>query len=133
LLGKGEAQQGGKEKPSLLADALEAVLAAVYLDGGIPAARRLIRRWFAERLGAAAPLAWQDNKTALQELVQARFKDSPVYRLVEETGPSHERRFLMELSVGGRVLARGEGATKKQAAQAAARRALQILQAEEEG
>jgi ribonuclease-3 len=132
LLGRGEARQGGRDKPSLLADALEAVLAAVYLDGGIRAARALIRRWFAPMLQSPAAFAWQDSKTALQELVQARYKVSPAYHLVEESGPSHAKRFCMEIRLGERVLAQGEGGTKKEAAQDAARRALAAMAGEDE-
>jgi len=131
LLGKGEARQAGQHKPSLLADALEAVLAAVYLDGGFAAARRLIRRWFTPRLVSSAGPARQDSKTALQELVQKRYKIPPTYRVVEESGPSHERRFLLEIRLGDEVLAQGEGLTKKEAAQAAARLALEVLSKDE--
>ena len=127
LLGRGEVRQAGHEKPSLLADALEAVLAAAYLDGGFRKAQRLVNRWFAPIVTQQDSLSWQDYKTALQELIQARHKLSPTYHLLEETGPSHARSFLVELRLGETILARGEGPSKKQAEQRAARLALEKL------
>jgi ribonuclease III len=133
LLGRGEQHQAGHEKPSLLADALEAVLAAAYLDGGFKKAQRLVNRWFAPILAQQGPLAWQDPKTALQELLQARHKLAPTYHLVEESGPSHARLFRVELRLGEKALAQGEGPSKKQAEKRAAEEALKLLQAEEGG
>jgi ribonuclease-3 len=112
-----------------LADALEAVLAAVYLDGGLEAAARLTSRWFKPALESGLP--WQDFKTALQEYTQSRFKASPAYHLVAESGPGHARHFLMEVRLQETPLAQGEGRTKKQAAQQAAARALEILQGQD--
>jgi ribonuclease-3 len=129
LLGKGEERQAGHQKPSLLADALEAVLAAVYLDGGLEAAARLTERWFNPLLETARP--WQDFKTALQEFTQARHKASPSYHLLAENGPGHARHFQVEVRLQDVPLARGEGPTKKQAAQVAAGRALKILQGDQ--
>jgi ribonuclease III len=131
LLGRGEEQQGGRRKPSLLADALEAVLAAVFLDGGLGAARDLVRRWFDPLLRREGDLAWHDPKTALQELAQIRFKTSPVYHLLEESGPGHEKHFRVEVLLGERVLSQGGGSTKKRAEQEAARLALAVLRQEE--
>jgi ribonuclease-3 len=130
LLGRGEERQGGRKKLSLLADALEAVLAAVFLDGGLAAAQNLTRRWFGPLIRRQEGLAWQDDKTALQELAQARYKIAPTYHLLAETGPGHERSFRVELRLGDRPLAKGEGPTKKQAEQQAARRALAVLREE---
>ncbi len=130
LLGRGEERQAGRQKPSLLADALEAVLAAAYLDGGFKTARRLVSRWFAPVLAEQAHLTWQDAKTALQELTQARHKLSPTYHLLEESGPSHARHFTVELCLGETPLAQGEGPSKKQAEQQAAQRALEKLRQE---
>jgi len=127
LLGRGEEQQAGREKPSLLADALEAVIAAVFLDGGLQAADRLTRRWFTPLLGDLAESPWQDFKTRLQELTQARGEGSPHYTLRSERGPSHARLFEVEVCLGERPLARGQGRTKKQAEQMAARQALETL------
>ncbi len=127
LLGRGEEQQAGREKPSLLADALEALMAAVFLDGGLKAAEELTRRWFTPLLGGLTESPWQDFKTRLQELTQARFKGSPTYTLLSESGPSHARQFLVEVRLGERSLAQGQGRTKKQAEQMAARLALETL------
>jgi len=132
LLGRGEERQAGRQKPSLLADALEAVLAAAYLDGGFKTAQRLVSRWFAPILAEQAHLTWQDAKTALQELTQARHKQSPIYHLLEESGPSHARHFTVELRLGDTALAQGEGPSKKQAEQQAARRALRKLTEDKE-
>ncbi len=131
LLGRGEESQAGREKPSLLADALEAVLAACFLDGGLKAAQKVTRSWFGPLLETNARLSWQDFKTALQEFTQARYKLSPSYHLLEESGPSHHRRFRVEVRLGLEPLAQGEGPSKKQAAQMAARLALERLEEEE--
>jgi len=133
LLGRGEESHAGREKPSLLADALEAVLAAAFLDGGLRAAEKLTRRWFRSLLPSLGTLPWQDFKTTLQEVAQARHKTSPTYHLVAESGPAHNRYFLVEVRLLGRPLARGEGHTKKQAAQTAARLALERLREESGG
>ncbi len=127
LLGRGEEAQAGREKPSLLADALEAVLAAVFLDGGLEAADALTRRWFTPLLAGLGESPWQDFKTRLQELTQARHQGSPTYALLSESGPSHVRVFEVEVCLGKRPLARGQGRTKKQAEQLAAREALDML------
>ncbi len=132
LLGRGEESQAGRDKPSLLADALEAVLAACFLDGGLKAAQTLIHRLFVPLLETQARLSWQDFKTALQELTQARYKLSPSYHLLEESGPSHHRRFRVEVRLGPEPLAQGDGPSKKQAAQMAARLALERLEGEEQ-
>jgi len=128
LLGRGEEQQAGRDKPSLLADALEAVLAAVFLDGGLKAAAGFTHRLFAPHLESLAAPSWQDFKTALQEFTQARYKTSPTYQLLSESGPGHARHFLVEVTLLDRPLARSEGRTKKQAEQGAARQALELLQ-----
>jgi ribonuclease-3 len=127
LLGRGEEHQAGRDKPSLLADALEATLAAVFLDGGLKAAQALTRRLFGPCLATLGAPDWQDFKTALQEFIQARYKTSPTYRLLEESGPGHARHFQVEVEFLGQPLAQGEGRSKKQAEQRAARQALEIL------
>ena len=127
LLGRGEELQAGREKSSLLADALEAVVAAIFLDGGLEAAAALTCRWFQPLLGRLAESPWQDFKTRLQELSHAGYKDSPTYRVLSESGPSHARQFLVEVRLGERPLARGQGRTKKQAEQMAAKEALETL------
>ena len=120
-LAVGESRSGGHAKASLLADAFEAVLAAVYLDAGIEAAREAVRRLLGEEIAALAPSALpaRDAKTALQELVQARDGALPEYRLLSEGGPDHEKRFVYEVSAAGDA-ATGEGSSKKEAQRAAA-------------
>ncbi|MGQ9920646.1 MAG: ribonuclease III [Desulfobacca sp.] len=130
-LGRGEEQQAGHQKPSVLADALEALIGAVYLDGGYAAARAVVLALFAASLAALGhEVVTQDYKTALQEYVQKLFKMSPEYRLVQESGPAHARRFVVEVWVAGTPLGQGEGNSKKQASQRAAHQALLQLQKE---
>jgi ribonuclease III len=122
-LGRGEAASGGADKDSILADTLEAVVGAVYLDQGFASAYDLVERLFGARLrelaGHGAAL---DYKTSLQELVAARFDDLPRYE-VSDTGPDHAKTFTAEVRVDGGVVGRGVGASKKQAEQDAAREA----------
>jgi ribonuclease-3 len=127
LLGKGEAAAGGRRKRSILSDALEAVLGAVYLDGGPLAAHDLVARHFGERVADLATLlVGVDHKTALQEVVARLYESSPTYALAED-GPDHAKRFRAAVSVAGEVLGEGEGRSKKQAEQAAARAAREHL------
>ena len=128
-LGRGEEAGGGRKRISILADATEAVFAAVYLDGGIGAASQLIHRVLldAEREEAVEERR-RDYKTALQELVQRTPGRAITYQLVEETGPDHCRVFVMEVSVDGQAAGRGEGRSKKEAEQAAARAALEAME-----
>ncbi len=126
-MGKGEERSGGRKKRSILAGAFEALLGGVYWDGGYNAARRIVELYFAPDI-AERKLGLQDYKTRLQEISQMLFHAPPVYRLVEETGPDHAKRFVTEIVVGGQILGRGEGRSKKQSEQEAARMALQELQ-----
>lgn len=126
-MGKGEERSGGREKKSILAGAFEALLGAIYWDGGYEPARRVVERYFLPDV-EEKKLGQQDYKTRLQEISQMLFHEPPVYKLVAETGPDHEKRFATEIVVGGKVLARGEGRSKKQAEQQAAERALEGLQ-----
>ena len=122
-LGVGEERSGGREKVSLLADAVEAVLGAVYLDGGLDAARTTIEAIFAT--GLARPGGGPtDAKTRLQETVQARGWPLPAYRLVDQAGPDHAKRFTVEVSLRGAPAGRGHGRSKKVAEQEAAAVAL---------
>ena len=127
LLGRGEEGQAGREKPSLLANALEALLGAVYLDRGLEAAAHLTARWFSSLISTALP--GQDFKTSLQEFTHARYKAPPSYHLMAESGPGHARHFQVEVRLQNLPLAQGEGRTKKEAEQRAARRALEVLAA----
>lgn len=121
-----EAATGGKEKDSILSDAVEAVIGAIYLDGGLEPARSMIVRHWSERIAERAKQPGvKDYKTRLQELT-ARQGHRPEYR-VEGSGPDHDRRFHAEVTVDGTVCGSGEGRSKKEAEQAAARQALQAL------
>jgi ribonuclease III len=127
-LGRGENTSGGREKPSLLADAYEAVLAAIYLDGGFPAAQRFILDAFAAEIDAeSARQNAADFKTRLQELVQATSDLRPRYSIIATDGPPHAREFTAEVRVGEDVLGVGLGMSKKAAQQEAARGALETL------
>ena len=128
-LGKGEEGTGGRDKSSLLADVFEAVLGAVYLDGGIRAARAFVKRHLGERLraaGGSGPASY-DAKTQLQELMQARLQRTPTYRIVSTSGPAHALHFEVEVLIDDRVLGRGSGTNRKRAEQQAAREALHEL------
>jgi ribonuclease-3 len=119
VLSKGEAESGGRDNPALLADACEAVIAALYLDGGLEAAKRFIdNRW--ERLIAAAPEPPRDAKTALQEWAQGRGLPLPRYSTVATEGPPHEPLFTVEVVLQGRPAVRAPGRSKRMAEQAAA-------------
>lgn len=128
LLGRGEEKTGGRRKAKLWADAYEAVIAALYLDGGLEAAFRFVSAAFAPDLERVRELPTQDAKSALQEVLQARGEPVPVYVVVAEEGPSHRRRFRVQCQILGKPLAEGEGSSKKAAQQEAARKALERLQ-----
>jgi ribonuclease-3 len=125
FLGVGEEKSGGRKKDSLLANLFEAMLAAVYLDGGIDAARHLIERTFMPDVEAIDEqnLLFQDYKTALQEQAQGSGLPLPEYSVVGEVGPDHDKRFIVEVKVGN-LVTRGEGSSKKEAQQQAAKHAL---------
>jgi ribonuclease-3 len=110
-----------------LAGAFEALLGAVYRDGGYEAARRLVERYFTADVKEKG-LGQQDYKTRLQEISQMLFHAPPSYRLVSESGPDHDKCFVTEIAVGGKMLGKGEGKTKKQSEQEAAKHALRELQ-----
>jgi ribonuclease III len=133
LLGRGEEKTGGRTKPALLADAYEALIAAVYLDGGLEAARGFVRRSLVE--GAipveAERLGHTDHKSALQEFLQSRGMTPGAYHVIAETGPDHQKTFRVEVRIGGQVTAIGCGRTKKEAEQSAAIAALIQLGVEE--
>lgn len=128
LLGKGEEQTGGREKPSILANTLEALLGAVYLDGGFDKAFRVIQNCFGpvlEKLVLHSPA--HDFKSALQEWTQRRYGTLPQYQVMEETGPAHNRFFTVSLFLNGEPLSTGQGKSKKEAEQDAARNGFEIL------
>jgi ribonuclease-3 len=130
ILGRGEEATGGRTKPSLLADAFESVLAAVYLDGGLRAARAFVRRHLKGELlltvGKTGPGA--DAKTRLQELAQARWRLTPRYRIVSTTGPAHAQEFTAEVLLGDESAGRGVGSSRKDAEREAARDALAAIE-----
>ncbi len=125
LMDKGEDLTGGREKPSVLCDAMEAILAAVYLDGGLDAARAIVKRHWPRPEDVHRPM--QDSKGALQEHLQKDGGDAPTYTIVAQDGPPHDRTFEAAVYRYGMELARGVGKTKKQAEQAAALTALEKL------
>jgi len=125
ILARGEEQTGGRERASLLADTFEAVIAAVYLDRGLRAGRSLVLRLLSSHLRAIERHEFEpDYKTLLQEKIQEQHRTPPTYRGISETGPDHDRTFVVEVRVKGRALGRGSGKSKKQAEQAAAHDAL---------
>ena len=127
-LGKGEELSGGRERPSILADMVEALIAAVYLDGGMEQAKGFIHRFVLCHADNCILSRSIDNKTALQELVQQEAGSTIHYELMEESGPDHNKHFIYAVYVNGRFAGKGEGRTKKEAEQAAAGSALRILQ-----
>ncbi len=126
LLGHGEGQGGGRKRASILADAVESVIAACFLDGGMAAAEAFIRQFVLCKV-PSQHLVNVDYKTALQEQVQKKKDQHLVYTLVGESGPDHDKFFLVEVSLNGTVVGRGEGTSKKRAEQDAARAALNAL------
>lgn len=133
LLGRGEERSGGRAKAALLANAMEAVIGAIYLDGGLEAAQRLVEARVvapgveALRARVTADGGMGDFKSALQETLQARRRGQPEYRTVRESGPDHQKEFFVEAWAEGALLAEGTGSTRKRAEQDAARRALEQL------
>jgi ribonuclease-3 len=127
-LGKGEEQGGGRSRPSILADAVEALLAALYLDGGEETARSYVKKYVLAALEKETEARAKDYKSALQELVQRDRTEAPVYRLSGESGPDHMKTFTAEVLINGSVAGEGKGRTKKEAEQAAAGDALMRLQ-----
>lgn len=129
LLGRGEEQSGGRQRRGNLENGFEALIGAIFLDGGFEAAKTFVKSRFAADLDA-----WSLEQTSrieykgkLQEIVQARNSETPVYRIVREDGPAHQKHFTAEVFISGEPVARGQGATKKEAEQQAARKALERL------
>ena len=118
FLGKGEDLTGGRKRPSVVSDAMEAMIGAIYLDGGLANAKEFVLRFILNDIEHKQ--LFYDSKTILQEMVQAEFKDSLVYELLKEEGPDHNKTFEVCVKIGGRVIGRGTGRTKKAAEQVAA-------------
>lgn len=130
LLGKGEDMTGGRERKSILSDALEAVIGAIYLDGGFANAKEFILKFVLNDMEHKQ--LFFDSKTILQELVQGKDTGELTYHLLEESGPDHNKRFVVEACIGDTAMGRGEGRTKKNAEQEAAYRALLVLKQTQE-
>ena len=128
-LGKGEKAGGGRERPSIQADAVEAIIAAVYLDGGIGQVRKIIHMLILEQ-ETEKTAAIRDYKTALQEIVQRESGKILSYRLIAESGPDHAKLFTMEVQLNGETIGIGQGKSKKEAEQAAAKAAVTKIESD---
>ena len=126
-LGKGEEMMGGRTRPSILADAFEALIAAIYLDGGMGAAREFVLPFVMDTLESESKIRFHDYKTALQEIVQKNPEEKLSYVLVEESGPDHNKRFEVEVRLNSNVIGHGVGKSKKDAEQMAAKEALELM------
>ena len=127
-LGRGELRTGGHAKPSILSSAFEALIAAIYIDGGFNAVYPVIRYLFAPLfLQENCAISFQDHKTKLQEVMQSKFKQTPTYHLIGSTGPDHSKIFTVEVRVGTQILASADGSSKKDSEQNAAKAALSKL------
>ncbi len=118
---------GGRERASILADAFEALIAAIYLDGGIEAAREFVLGFVREALSGTTGTAFRDYKTILQEIIQQNPEEQLCYVLVEQSGPDHDKRFVVEVHLNSNVIGKGEGRSKKSAEQMAAKEALELM------
>lgn len=127
MLGKGEEHTGGRERPSILADAFEAVIAAIYLDGGLEAARKHILHFLPKNIPENRSLLFGDYKTALQEVIQKNPEEKVEYVLRSETGPDHDKSFVVEVCLNSNVIGKGNGKSKKEAEQMAAKEALALM------
>lgn len=126
LLGKGEEMTGGRKRKSILSDAMEAIIGAIYLDGGFTSAKEFVDNFILKDVEQMQ--LFFDSKTILQEVVQSNFEGTLDYRLINETGPDHNKNFLVEACIGKKTVGQGEGSTKKSAEQVAAYHALIYLQ-----
>ncbi len=127
LLGKGEEHSGGRERPSILADAFEALIAAVYLDSGMEPTRKFLMPFVLRAVENEEKPAFKDYKTLLQEIVQKNPEEQLSYELVEERGPDHDKTFVVHVKINSNVIGRGEGKSKKAAEQMAAQEAVELM------
>ena len=126
-LSRGERHSGGDDRPSILSDAFEALIAAIYLDGGIEPARKFVLRFVVPDIKSSKPKKFKDYKTTLQELIQKTPEERLTYVLVKETGPDHDKHFVVEVHLNSNVIGKGGGRSKKEAEQQAAREALELM------
>lgn len=126
-LSHGEKNTKGNERPSILADAFEAIIAAIYLDAGLEEARKFVLRFVAPEIGSAKPKAFKDYKTILQEIIQKNKEEVISYSLVSESGPDHDKHFEVVVKINSNVVGKGGGHSKKEAEQQAAREALELM------
>lgn len=126
-LGRGEEMTGGRTRPSIIADAFEALIAAIYLDSGIESARTFVLPFVTEMLEHEDSLSFKDYKTILQEIIQQNPEEKLVYKLVGEKGPDHDKRFVVDVMLNSNVIGKGEGRSKKNAEQMAAKEALELM------
>ena len=127
LLGKGEENSGGRERPSIVSDAFEAVIAAIFLDGGMQAAEKYVLSFIPKNLDSNSAKALQDYKTMLQEIIQRNPEERVEYVLADQIGPDHDRKFVVNVCLNSNIIGTGEGHSKKQAEQAAAKEALKLM------
>lgn len=127
MLGKGEEKGGGRERDSILADAFEAVLAAIYLDGGMEPAKRHVMNFVLRELQHTDDEVFKDYKTALQEIIQRNPEETVSYILTGESGPDHDKEFTVEVRLNSNVIGKGTGKNKKRAEQMAAKEALLLM------
>lgn len=129
LMGRGEDHSGGRERPSILANTLEAVIGAIFLDSGLKISRKFVLALISDEIEIVdSPSSMRDPKTALQEYVQKKYKDRPVYEVVAERGPDHRKEFTVRLLINGREIVTGEGPSKRKAEMNAARISLQKIE-----
>lgn len=127
MLGKGEENTGGRERPSIVSDAFEAVIAAVFLDGGMDAAKKYVLSFIPADLSPKKSNSFSDYKTVLQEIIQQNREEKVEYVLTDESGPDHDKTFVIEVHLNSNVIGTGRGKSKKQAEQNAAREALKLM------
>lgn len=127
LLGKGEEHNGGRERPSIVSDAFEALIAAIYLDGGMEEASKFVLPFITDLVENATGADLHDYKTQLQEIIQQNPEEKVVYHLISETGPDHDKEFVVHVLLNSNVIGKGTGKSKKGAEQAAAKEALMLM------
>jgi len=126
-LGRGEDMDGGREKPSILADAYEALVGAIFLDSSYETASAVVQKHFDSALGSLEHILMTDYKSALLEYCQSKFKCLPKIVVVDELGPEHEKEFVVKVQLSDKIIGQGRGKNKKQAAQMACKEALRLL------